>query len=686
MTHAIPATTIPLNQSGASTTSDALGMREMQARAYRRRGEQYLLIKSPPASGKSRALMFIALDKLHKQGVEKAVILVPERSIGSSFSDTPLSRYGFFRDWNVEPRWNICNADDTDHSTNVKAVEAFLESDSRILVCTHATFRRAFAELGVEAWDSCLLAVDEFHHVSTSGDNVLGAQLGEVIARGHAHIVAMTGSYFRGDAAPILHPEDEAKFATVQYTYFEQLNGYEHLRSLGLNYAFYEDGDYLGAMSDVLDSSLKTIVHIPSVNSSASTQRGKIAETNAIMGAIGRWTGTDPDTGFQLVVTEDGRTLRIADLVDDGPHREQVAASLKDPRANADRDWVDIIIALGMAKEGFDWVWCEHALTVGYRSSLTEIVQIIGRATRDAPGKSHAQFTNLIALPAAEQGAVADAVNDTLKAIGASLLMEQVLTPDVKAMSERAATGPTYAEAGSSGQGTLEVGEGPQKAYEIAIKGLAEPVSDAGKKACSMDSIRDLFVDAVQDKRMMEQSLLNDDLVPEELTRVHMMNIVRKRNPDLPEEDQEAVRQRVVAMMSLPTMAARGNEARARDGDEIKASTALIDGVKRYEMDVRELDVDLIDSIRPFGDAYQVFSRQMDSELLEQLRDVIRSRKVSMTYQESREWAEMAKRFLDRQGRAPKMGSSDPLEQKMAEGVAAYVRHVKARQKAEAAA
>jgi len=90
---------------------------------------------------------------------------------------------------------------------------------------------------------------------------------------------------------------------------------------------------------------------------------------------------------------------------------------------------VDIIIALGMAKEGFDWIWCEHALTVGYRSSLTEIVQIIGRATRDAPGKARARFTNLIAEPDAAQDVVTEAVNDTLKAIAASLLMEQVLAP-----------------------------------------------------------------------------------------------------------------------------------------------------------------------------------------------------------------------------------------------------------------
>src|SRR5262245_23181696 len=98
--------------------------------------------------------------------------------------------------------------------------------------------------------------------------------------------------------------------------------------------------------------------------------------------------------------------------------------------------------SLGMAKEGFDWIWCEHALTVGYRSSLTEIIQIIGRATRDAKGKTHARFTNLIAEPDASEEAVTDAVNDTLKAIAASLLMEQVLAPKFNFTPKTTASGP----------------------------------------------------------------------------------------------------------------------------------------------------------------------------------------------------------------------------------------------------
>ena len=81
----IPSVSITTARTGASTKANALGMRPMQERAYAQRGEQYLLIKSPPASGKSRALMFIALDKLHNQGLKQAIIVVPERSIGGSF-------------------------------------------------------------------------------------------------------------------------------------------------------------------------------------------------------------------------------------------------------------------------------------------------------------------------------------------------------------------------------------------------------------------------------------------------------------------------------------------------------------------------------------------------------------------------------------------------------------------------
>lgn len=227
MAQSVPSVSVTYARNGASTKPNALGMRPMQERAYEKRGEQYLLIKSPPASGKSRALMFIALDKLQNQGIKQAIIVVPEKSIGASFNDEPLSQYGFWADWHVKPKWNLCNAPGNDNGGKVKSLGTFLKGDGQVLVCTHATFRFAVDAYGVEAFDDRLIAVDEFHHVSANPDNKLGLHLGQFFARGKKHIVAMTGSYFRGDAEAVLAPQDESKFDTVTYTY------YEHLRRRG---------------------------------------------------------------------------------------------------------------------------------------------------------------------------------------------------------------------------------------------------------------------------------------------------------------------------------------------------------------------------------------------------------------------------------------------------------------------
>ncbi|AEK57082.1 DEAD/DEAH box helicase [Acidithiobacillus caldus] len=567
MTQSVPSVSVTYAQNGSSTKANALGMRPMQERAYEKRGEQYLLIKSPPASGKSRALMFIALDKLMNQGLKQAIVVVPEKAIGASFHDEPLSQHGFWADWRVEPRWNLCNAPGNDNGGKVKAVGAFLESGDRVLVCTHATFRFAVDAYGIEAFDDRLIAIDEFHHVSANPDNKLGTHLGALIERGKAHIVAMTGSYFRGDAESVLAPIDEAKFESVTYTYYEQLNGYVYLKQLDIGYYFYS-GAYVEEILQVLDPNEKTILHIPNVNSREST-KDKMREVEHIIEALGQWQGVDPATGFQLVRRPDGRILRIADLVDDdASKRDRVAAALKDPAQKHHRDHVDIIIALGMAKEGFDWIWCEHALTVGYRASLTEIVQIIGRATRDAPGKTRARFTNLIAEPDAAEAAVTEAVNDTLKAIAASLLMEQVLAPRFEFKAKHPDNGPTpgfdYGEGGYLPD-RCNVGVNEQTGtYQIEIKGLAEPKSPEAARICRED-LNEVIAAFVQDKPSIERGLFDEDLVPEELTQLRLGRIIKEKYPELDTQNQEAVRQHAIAALNLTQQAKRiTNESEQR--------------------------------------------------------------------------------------------------------------------------
>lgn len=673
--NAVPSVSVSYARNGSSSKANALGMRPMQERAYERRGEQYLLIKSPPASGKSRALMFIALDKLHNQGLRQAIIVVPEKSIGSSFCDEPLSKFGFWTDWCVEPKWNLCNAPGSDNGGKVKSLGAFLESNDQVLVCTHATFRFAVDQFGVEAFDGRLIAVDEFHHVSANPDNKLGLHLGQFIARDRVHIIAMTGSYFRGDAEAVLAPQDESKFDTVTYTYYEQLNGYEYLKQLDIGYFFYS-GSYADDILKVLDPAEKTIIHIPNVNSREST-KDKIREVEHIIEELGEWQGTDPATGFQLVMTPNGRLLRIADLVDDdSAKRDVVAAALKDPAQKNNRDHVDIIVALGMAKEGFDWIWCEHALTVGYRSSLTEIVQIIGRATRDAPGKTRARFTNLIAEPDASEQAVTEAVNDTLKAIAASLLMEQVLAPRFefkpKHPTNEPAPGFDYGDGGYDPD-KCNVGFNHDTGqFQIEIKGLSEPKIDEAARICRED-LNEVIATFVQDKTTIERGLFDEELVPEELTQVRMGKIIKERYPDLDEEDQEAVRQHAIAALNL-TQQAKQLALGGQGNGEPAVNTALIDGVRKFAMDVRELDIDLIDRINPFSEAYAILAKTMSEESLKQVAAAIAAKRTGLTPDEAKELAVRAVKFKKERGRLPSISSTDAWEKRMAEGAAAFVR------------
>jgi len=666
--------------TASGATSNAMGMRPMQARVYEARAAQFLLLKAPPAAGKSRALMFLALDKLENQGVKKVIVAVPETSIGSSFRSTDLTSHGFWADWQVKDRWNLCMAgeDGMAKSQKVRAFEAFMDSDAQVIVCTHATFRFAFdaieAARGVEAFDDCLIAVDEFHHVAAADDNRLGDILRRLLKREKAHMMAMTGSYFRGDSVPVLHPEDEARFKSITYSYYEQLEGYEHLKSLGISYSFYR-GQYISAIADVLDTDRKTIIHIPH-RGSAEAFGEKHDEVGLIMGAIGEHIGREPGTGFDLVRRADGRVLKIADLVDDGDGRDGIKAALQAEVAgpdgkrddDADRAKVDIIIALGMAKEGFDWPWCEHALTIGYRNSLTEIVQIIGRATRDAPGKPHAHFTNLVAEPGVETTVVADAVNDMLKAISGAMLMEQVLAPNFKFY--RREDGDIRAPVEKTSDGRITVG----------IKGLMEPPTSRARAIVEND-MNELVAKACQ---AMDRRVVAEDTAPEVATQMVLTDIIETSYENLTDDETESVRQDLAARMNLIGMAKREASGMAEDGaawegkpdDEPGENLSLMNMVKKF-VNVRELDIDLIDSVNPFKEGFDVASRAFDTPLLKTIQEAMISQRIQMTEKEALTLWPRIKRFREQEGREPNPHAADPLEKRMAEAHA-YIKTKKA--------
>lgn len=651
--------TVTYAQTGASQTTNAYGMRAMQARAFDSRNSQYLLVKAPPASGKSRALMFIGLDKLENQGIKKVVVAVPERSIGASFRSTKLSDDGFFRDWDVDPKWNLTDAGGTQKT---KAFADFMASDAELLVCTHAAFRSAFDSLGAAAFANSVIAIDEFHHVSMDENNRLGEVVRAMIADGRPHIVAMTGSYFRGDTTPVLRPEDEALFTRVSYTYYEQLNGYKDLKTLGIGYHFYR-GRYVDAINEVLNPMLKTIIHIPHVRSAESTT-DKYNEADRILDHLGISLGRDPVTGFDQIQRADGHILKVADLVDDGQNREKVLHSLRDIKS---RDDVDVIIALGMAKEGFDWIWCEHALTVGYRGSLTEVIQIIGRSTRDAPGKSHAQFTNLIAEPDASEDRVTDAVNNMLKAIACSLLMEQVLAPNFKFKTKLDAD-----ELDGNRRESNIIYTGEENV--IAIKGFAEPSTARTRQILESD-LNDLSAAIFQDEAVLRAAMNPEEYAPEVVNQVFIPKVIERQYPDLTPQEIEEVRQAVIAngVFKSPSV----------EFDQQQPNNKFIRMAEKL-INIDELDIDLIDSINPFQRAYEILSKSVTAEVLKTIHGAITSTKIAMSEEEAVSLYPRIKAFVAEKKVEPNLASPNPLERRMAEGLA-WIRDAKRRKMAATA-
>jgi superfamily II DNA or RNA helicase len=619
-------------QTGASVNIDAMGMREMQQRVFAKRDAQHLLIKAPPASGKSRALMFVALDKLYNQGRKKVIVAVPERSIGASFSSTNLTSHGFFADWEIKPENNLCTPGSS--AGKVDSFIKFLNGSDAILVCTHATLRFAFEKLPPESFNGTVLAIDEFHHVSADVEaNRLGALLRGVMSGSDVHIVAMTGSYFRGDSVPVLSSLDEAQFTPVTFNYYDQLNGYEHLKSLGIGHHFYQ-GRYTDAIGEVLDLDKKTIVHIPNVNSGEST-KDKIEEVGFIIDSIGEVVDTEDETGIIRIRRVDtGEILRVADLVDDTDQKKRAdTLHYLSTVASKDRDGVDIIVALGMAKEGFDWPFAEHALTVGYRASLTEVVQIIGRVTRDSPGKPHAQFTNLLAEPDATQGEVKVSVNNMLKAITASLLMEQVLAQNFTFKAKR------------NGDDVPEPGL-------IRIKGFKEPSTARVKQIVETD-LNDLKATILQDDNFARAAA--GSLDPETTNQVLIPKIIRERYPDLNESQVEELRQQVV----VDSVIKNGEVREVGDKRFIRMAEKFVN--------IDDIDINLIDSINPFQRAFEVLSRSVTPSVLRIISDAITATRVEVTDEEAFALFPKIQAWAKVNNRKPDVRSDDLTEKRYAE-------------------
>ncbi|NCQ64013.1 MAG: hypothetical protein GW757_08800 [Alphaproteobacteria bacterium] len=355
-----------------------------------------------------------------------------------------------------------------------------------------------------------------------------------------------------------------------------------------------------------------------------------------------------------------------------------------------EKDDLDIVIALGMAKEGFDWIWCEHALTIGYRGSLTEVVQIIGRATRDAPGKSHAQFTNLIAEPDTADEVVRTAVNDMLKAIACSLLMEQVLAPNFNFKTKASDDRFDGVARPSTRIDLLE----PEPTIEVT--GLKEPTSKRAEEIIQTD-MTDLMAAVLQDNQVMRASLIPDEFPAETINQHLIPDLIAKRYPDIAdnEDDIEAIRQNVVARRAVLAQLTQANretgQASSEDDDATdgqKAHAQLLKLTSKF-ITMPELSIDLIDQVNPFQQSYEILSKSLGESVLRRIHQTLAETKITISEAEALAQVPRIRAFKEQHGKEPNINSPDPIEKRMAESLAwiraAAIRRQKEKERDEAA-
>src|SRR5690606_28640170 len=125
------------------------------------------------------------------------------------------------------------------------------------------------------------------------------------------------------------------------------------------------------------------------------------------------------------------------------------------------------------------------------------------------------------------------AVNNKLKAITASLLMEQDLAPNFKFK-------PKKNDDNDDEEKDDEYGEGDDTLH---IEGFKLPTSQRAKDIIESD-INDLKARILQDDTMLKA--MPGNLEPETINTVLIPKIIREVYPDLNDEEVEAVRQYVV--------------------------------------------------------------------------------------------------------------------------------------------
>ena len=422
----------------------------------------FMILNAPMGSGKSWLMCLLSAYKLKADSSLRGIIAVPQTIIAPGFADAKLQMPdGEKIHWSIHN--NLCKEQAA--KSTVKTMIKWLEGNSstylgdRVLLCTHAalvTVHKKLKEQGrLELLNNLLLWIDEAHHVK---NNAIEDFEGAVISNGLGELVAYflngygknmqlgltTASFFRGDRGSLLTDEMELKFQRFNLPYDQYLQSMTHLKSFSFDFLI-TNYDYINAIHQLVQSRKgKDIIYIPHPVSRYSTG-DKIKEADSIVDKYSNiHGGTITHTAEGLIVlSQADNQFIMLDLVNEN-RRAQKKNFLNNPILKNEREALDVILALGMFKEGANWIWADRSIIVGARSSLVDVIQMIGRLFRDAEGKSHVEVIQLLqfSLDQHDEEKFRENLNNYLKAIFASLILEDILNPvKIKMFEERKKNG-----------------------------------------------------------------------------------------------------------------------------------------------------------------------------------------------------------------------------------------------------
>lgn len=437
----------PVSEKPTLMSDGFFSMRGWQEKAFDElKHAPFMILNAPMGSGKSWMMCLLSACKMKKNTSLRCIIAVPQTIIAPGFANAKLQLPdGEKLIWC--PKHNLCNKESSKGTVNY--IKNWLAGpvdslDDRVLLCTHATlvkfYKRLRDENSLHLLENLLLWVDEAHHVK----NIAMEDLqGPVISNGIGELVTFlldtkmpiqmgltTASFFRGDRCSLLTDTMEERFVRFNLPYDEYLQSMKHLESFSFDFLLCGH-EYTKAIGNLAQQRKgKDIIYVPHPTSRHSTG-DKYKEVKALFAEYQKVHGGE------VVDIEDGRTIlskaesdfKILDLVDEDRRLEK-KEFINSSTLKEHRDALDVIIALGMFKEGANWIWADRSIIVGVRESLVDVVQMMGRLFRDAKDKRHVEVIQLLPFSLDQQNDnFRDNLNNYLKAIYASLILEDILNP-----------------------------------------------------------------------------------------------------------------------------------------------------------------------------------------------------------------------------------------------------------------